>query len=301
MLTRKSFSASTDQSGNLTLPLDPAAHNEIEQDLIYTPGHPPRPTDLVALMANNLYILWKNTANLKYTSTTKMRRASLSFEWTITPKLQAGAILNPLKVGIAALWAWKGALLQHTWPDRIQAKIWDSNWPSGDLRALEVGSLDIASTKPPFNDEDRAGALNSSLSAIPPQYEKRWLQCFTIAYWYAMSRFPGGMVVSDPFFHQQVGTAHVARFKCGGSAGMAPLNPGDRLDIRVSQNIQTRRPSRITWDNLAESLKEWILQVALIQWDYDQPWSITTGGPGESGNVVVYLAGKRTDDVAASA
>lgn len=187
-----------------------AAYGQLEHTIVFNPGNLPRPPELIATIAANIYDLWKDTANLRYRSTTEIRKPPFTtFRWITTPKLQPGAVLNPLKVGIVALWVMRGVLERQTWPGHIDARTWDSDLPCQRCK-LEVGSLYITNlgtlssssvtdeleaavssdsstptAQPTGSIENRlpapgaTGSPNSGGSAFPVATGKRWLECFS--------------------------------------------------------------------------------------------------------------------------
>ncbi|KAL8830629.1 MAG: hypothetical protein Q9170_005647 [Blastenia crenularia] len=224
-------------------------------------------------MAANLFDLWKDTANLRYRSTVQTRKQPFSnYQWTSTPKLQGGAILNPLKVGIVGMWMMRGMLEAPTWPGHAHAQIWDS---TGDtLYALEVGSLDVANLR--TESSSFANSLNNSLSAIPGNLEKRWLQCFSNTYWYFMCAFFRDKVGDDPRYRIQPVGNTIVHYPCGGGAphDMRPINPRDELRIVFMPAAAADSPQALTWGLLAQAMVDWVNKVAQGTWEYRRPFPV---------------------------
>jgi len=283
----------TSNTLGFTLPLNPSTHLELEQEVTLIAGIPPRGVELIATIATGIYGSWKDIANARIGRRTDARRLPFrDFELITEPKLQPGAALTPLKIGIVSCWIMSKCLDAPDWPGAIQAVVWDAV-PDGDRRALEVGTLEItnlplsATTTSTLDDHatptanDTTLALGSSRSpssggssasgtslGIPGPVEKRWLRCWSTLFLYALKYRPTDVVSENmPPFHPAPGKAATFHFPCAHSP--AP-HPGDTLDITIYAPSLGPEPS-LTFGKLVPAMLAWITRVAATEEAYRLP------------------------------
>lgn len=265
-----------------TEPLDPSTHIELEQEITLSAGIPPKGVELIATIATGIYGNWKDIANARITRKIDTRRLPFrDFELITEPKLQPGAALTPLKIGIISCWIMRKCLDAQDWPGAIKAVIWDAV-PGGDRRALEVGTLDI--TNLPLStttSNDTALALGSSRSpgsggssdsgtslSIPGPLEKRWLACWSTFFFWSLKFRPTDIVVDNMHpLHPEPGKVVTFHFLC---AQPSTPHPDDRLDITIYPPSHAGGPS-LTYGKLLPAMLAWITRVAATEPGYRLP------------------------------
>jgi len=283
----------TSNTLGFTLPLNPSTHLELEQEITLIAGIPPRGVELIATIATGIYGNWKDIANARIGRKIDARRLPFrDFELITEPKLQPGAALTPLKIGIVSCWMMSKCLDAPDWPGAIQAVVWDAV-PDGDRRALEVGTLEITNLPlsatasstldghPTSTSNDTTLALGSSRSpssggssasgtspGIPGPVEKRWLACWSTLFLYALKYRPADVVIDNmPPVHPAPGKAATFHFPCAHSP--AP-HPGDTLDITIYAGSLSPEPS-LTFGKLVPAMLAWITRVAATEEAYRLP------------------------------
>ncbi len=314
----------TSNTLGFTLPLDPSTHFELEQEITLIAGIPPRGVELIATIATGIYGNWKDIANARIGRKIDTRRLPFrDFELITEPKLQSGAALTPLKIGIVSCWMMSKCLRAPDWPGAIRAVVWDAV-PDGDRRALEVGTLEITNLPlsatasstldghPTSTSNDTTLALGSSRSpssggsspsgtslGIPRHVEKRWLACWAILFFYALKYRPADVVVDNMHpFHPAPGKAATFHFPCARSP--APY-PGDRLDITIYAGSLGPEP-KLTFGKLVPAMLAWITRVAATEEAYRLPEPIRDDNyPSARYASVAIVLTPLSNDVAATA
>ena len=293
---------------NLTLPLYPRYHPEIEQTIVLSSGIVPDGSELIANMAAFLYHIWIDTANLVISRTITARNPPFTnFRWTITPNLVPGAVLNPLKVGIVTCWAMRDVIEHSTWPGHIHVRIWDANEHS--RFALEVGTLDIANLGRLSVSPARNGSNVAALSPRKPSLARRSIipspayapptgpeptadlaERTSEPATKAVSRLPSTVerrwlrcfsrlyyVVLAHYFRDNVGADpnfpidHHTHLQCYGDLHR------DRVDVYLDPSARPGSPHHLTWDTLALAMRDWIDGIILRSRDYLIPYEIRDG------------------------
>lgn len=315
----------TSNTLGFTLPLNPSTHLELEQEITLSAGIPPRGVELIATIATGIYGNWKDIANARIRRKIDTRRLPFrDFELITEPKLQPGAALTPLKIGIVSCWIMSKCLSAQDWPGAIKAVVWDAI-PDGDRRALEVGTLEITNlplsvaTSPTLDDHATSASKNettlvlgsstrpssggSSASGtslgIPGPLAKRWLRCWATLYFYALKYRPADVAVDNmPPFHPAPGKAATFHFPCAHSP--AP-HPGDRVDITIYAPSLGPEPS-LTFGKLVPAMLAWITRVAATEEAYRLPEQIRDDNyPSARYASMAIVLAPLSNDVAATA
>lgn len=297
------FRVRNNPSVNLTLPLYPGWHPEIEQTIVLSSGIVPDGSQLIANMAAFLYHNWMDTANLIISKTIVAHEPPFTyFRYTVIPNPVPGAVLTPLKVGIVTCWAMRDAVEHPSWPGHIHARIFDADEHS--RFALEVGALDIANfgrrsassagngstvalspRKPPLarrsiplptyaptGAEPTAGlgegvSEAATVGKLPRTVEKRWLRCFSRLYWAVLAHYFRDNVGDDPNFPID----YHMHLQCNGHLHR------DRIDLYLDPSARPSSPCHLTWDTLALAMLDWIDGIILSTYDYLMPFEIRDG------------------------
>lgn len=288
------FRVGKNSSVNLTLPLYPGWHPEIEQTIVLSPGIPPDGSQLIANMATFLYHIWIDTANTIVSKTIVVDNPPFTnFRWTVTPSPVFPAVLTPLKVGIVTCWVMREVVENPKWPGHIHARIWDANEHS--RFALEVGALDIAnlgrlsassasnrskellspkipllarrSIPLPTYASTEGISEAATVSRLPFTVEKRWLRCFSRLYWAVLAHYFRDNVGDDPNFPID----YHMHLQCNGDLHR------DRIDLYLDPSARPSSPHQLTWDTLALSMLDWIDGIILGTHDYLMPYEIKDG------------------------
>ncbi|KAL8995483.1 MAG: hypothetical protein Q9169_004777 [Polycauliona sp. 2 TL-2023] len=308
-------------SPGLKVPLEPAQHRDIEQTIELRAGWRPRGIELITSIAIRLYEYWKDTANLPITEEVDSR--SLPFQdfiFRLVPQRQPGVILTPLKVGIVMMWVLKACLENPVWPGLTEATIWDAT-PT-DRHARNVGRLILKHdsaprppTKPPLSVvrdtenkpyskalklHDTTAALQlpgnpsgSIYLSIPPDVERRWLECWIMVFTRAIRKPPAQHVMDTerPATYRP-GLAIRLDYRC-----WLNRHPLDRISLWVP-------PARIpvtTWEDVALAMLSWIIKAAGSSDEWRLPQTL---GPDPAvagmGQVAIVLDGIDSEGVAST-
>ncbi|KAL8686504.1 MAG: hypothetical protein Q9218_007058, partial [Villophora microphyllina] len=185
----------TTSTSPLAIPLNPYNPHETQPVIYFNAANPPRGIELVASIAIRIYRIWLNTTNPQITTRIVDRSLPyLDFEFITQPFQNPGAVLNPLKVGLAYCWILRLSLDANFivgWPGQIVAVIEDPI-PGGSNETLEAGTVSIVhkpfhpntpdtsdsigTTNPPNNTAPITSTITPTIS---PTIDKKWLSCWS--------------------------------------------------------------------------------------------------------------------------
>ncbi|KAI4228050.1 MAG: hypothetical protein L6R40_008164 [Gallowayella cf. fulva] len=264
-------------------PQNPRAGDSVEQTITLSTGIAPQGIELVASLATRIYSDWRNVVDLRILGKTIARGPPYrDFEFITQPKIQAGAVLTPEKVGIVRCRMLNRALDAESWPGVIRAVVFAPPPSDTSTRALHIGTLTVinspdnkgtavitssgvgnrsetessaAETTLPITT---TGSSTASSLSLPNRLEKRWLICWSGLFFYALGSPPHGFVTDA----LPPGPGPVTTFKinCGG-----PATSPDFFDV----DIYARAWRRMTWEKFVAALLSWLPVVA------DQPYAMT--------------------------
>lgn len=262
--------ATTSNTLDVTLPLDPSTHLDLEQEITLNAGIPPRGVELIATIATGIYGNWNDIANARIVRRIDARRLPYKdFELITEPKLQSGAALTPLKIGIVSCWIMRQCLRAPDWPGAIKAVVWDAI-PDGDRHALEVGTLEITNLPLSTTPSARGTSLG-----IPAPLEKHWLACWSVLFFYALKYRPTDVVFNKLFPARPApGKPAIFNFPCGHSS--AP-DPRDTISIVIYPLLSMDLPG-LTFGKLVPAMLAWITRVAATEKGYRLPEKIWGDG-----------------------
>lgn len=254
----------TSNTLGFTAPLDPSTHYDLEQEITFREGIPPRGIELIATIATGIYGNWKDVGNARIGRRIDARRLPFrDFEQITDPNLQPGAALTPLKIGIVSCGIMSKCINAPGWPGAIEAVVWDAV-PGGDRRALEVGTLDLTNlplsttTSSTLGDNATSTSNHSTLAlgsgsspssgrlsgggtslGIPGPLEKRWLKCWAVLLYYALKHRAADIVTDHMHgLHPEPGKAALFHFFCANK--FPPPPPPTRATRWTLQSTRLR-------------------------------------------------------------
>lgn len=270
------------ETGSLTLPLDPSRHHDIEQQITFGEGVRTRGIELIASIATRAWRYWEDTRNLRIRGKIDDRRLPFrNFEF-ITQPAGGTAVLNPLKLGVVSCWIMKKVVEGTSWPGEIDAIVYDAT--QGDRYHKLVGTLTIANdpiagspapativnafekelfdgVATPLTTADVGISPPASSLGSSETLERRWLSCYTSLFYYGLKFSPDDSVRYN--MHDQVappGSPVTLRFPCTANKGVAK-----QYDILNMYSYPTEGPNAVPdlkWGELMPQLLDWITLVA---------------------------------------
>ncbi|KAL9589316.1 MAG: hypothetical protein Q9203_001877, partial [Teloschistes exilis] len=226
----------TDTTLNLTFPLDPSQHSEIDQVIKTEPGIRPHGIELVAAISRRIYENWKDTANAPIDSNIHDRELPFrSFEFVTQPSRAHGTVLTPLKVGIVLCWVMQSVLEANYWPGVIHANIYDQR--AQGQHTFQVGTLHIVNSPPrrltsaSLESSAISPKANAVSVGIPERVERRWLMCWTTLFFFALKFHLDQNVRDNLPGHRLPDKPTMIRFACGFPGGQS--STGDIISMEL--------------------------------------------------------------------
>ncbi|KAL9585977.1 MAG: hypothetical protein Q9212_001196 [Teloschistes hypoglaucus] len=299
----------TDNILNLTLPLNPSQHSGISLAIKWERGSMrPRGADLIASIATRIYENWKDTANAPIIEA-KIHDRRLPFrnlEFTTQPSYRPGAVLTPLKLGIASCELLRYILGKQFLYGSIRTEIYElippPPPPPPPQRKLLVGSLDIINSRPPLRlvkprmdtGLDSSAMITpqahtASVVGLPERVERRWLMCWSALFFFAL-KFHLDQDVRDnlPSRHRLPDQPTTVNIACG-----LPSERNQKGDVLSMELDAPRRVGGrpLEFGDLVPILLKWIDDVAISVSDWRQVHYLKGEGSLQWGQVSVTLAG----------
>ncbi|KAL8828449.1 MAG: hypothetical protein Q9170_006597 [Blastenia crenularia] len=258
------------RSTDLTLPIVIPGHADWR--VFYNEGFTDKPSgfELAATIVANIYVYWRDDANLPIRSKTACRRLPYTkFLNTVQPSFVPGTSLTPQILARGYLNCLQHVATLQDWPGHFTAQLLARERPGTSLQ--DIGFIGIDNSPDPGNipvpetAADNATTSDNGLSVTPTQ-TKRWLTCFGRVYFFIVSHAWSDKVTDDPNMSPKRFPARY-RHPC-------PDSSSDTWEMIVYPQAN----NVLTWEGLNRGMLKWLADVSTAPGIYLDKFDVTKGG-----------------------
>ncbi|KAL8725038.1 MAG: hypothetical protein Q9166_007613 [cf. Caloplaca sp. 2 TL-2023] len=281
---------------NLTLPFVFPGNADYQAVTAYGFTDTPRPFELAASLATNVYLYWRSTVERPIRSRLDFRQEPFTrFLYTVQPSLLLETSFTPLKLGLTCCGFFYHFINAQDWPGHMTARIRATTGPG--TQKLEIGSMKM--DNPPQDGTAPAagnttgvpGHSGKGLSVPFSTIERRWLECFTKVLFFVTRHPPLSKVTAEPTMSPKERTVRY----------QFPSGRGDTLDMATYPAAN----DLLTWDTLLKGMVRWLKGAAIDEGGYKRSELVTDGGTAARLAILLTrlnrISGDQPSDVAATA